>query len=38
MSATGLPPRYGDSASLTAGPAQGGGWLATIRMPLVAHD
>jgi signal transduction histidine kinase len=33
-----LAARYGDSASLTAGPAQGGGWLATIRMPLVAHD
>lgn len=33
-----LAARYGDGASLTAGPAQGGGWLALIRMPLVAHD
>ncbi len=33
-----LAARYGDSASLTAGPAPGGGWLALIRMPLVAHD
>jgi len=33
-----LAARYGDSASLTAAPAPGGGWLALIRMPLVAHD
>lgn len=33
-----LAARYGDSASFTAGPAPGGGWLAVIRMPLVAHD
>ena len=33
-----LAARYGDSASFTAGPAPGGGWLAVIRMPLGAHD
>ncbi len=33
-----LAARYGDSASLTAGPAPGGGWSALLRMPLVAHD
>ena len=30
-----LAARYGDSASLTSGPAPGGGWLSVIRLPLV---
>ena len=32
-----LEARYGDEASLVAGPAPGGGWRAVLRMPLVRH-
>ena len=32
-----LAARYGDSASLTSGPAPDGGWLSVIRLPL-DHD
>ena len=32
-----LEARYGNEASLVAGPAPGGGWRAVLRMPLVRH-
>ena len=32
-----LEARYGDEASLVAGPAPGGGWRAVLRLPLVHH-
>lgn len=33
-----LEARYGTEASLTAGPAETGGWQAVIRLPLERHD
>ena len=33
-----LEARYGAEASLTAGPAETGGWHAVIRLPLERHD
>lgn len=33
-----LAARYGDAASLAAGPADGGGWRTVIRLPLSVHD
>lgn len=32
-----LEARYGNEASLAAGPAPGGGWRAVMRLPLVRH-
>lgn len=32
-----LEARYGNEASLTAGPAPGGGWRTVLRLPLVRH-
>ncbi|MEQ1497652.1 MAG: histidine kinase [Novosphingobium sp.] len=32
-----LAARYGDAASLTAGPREGGGWRSLIRLPLERH-
>jgi two-component system, LytTR family, sensor kinase len=32
-----LEARYGNDASLTAGPVPGGGWRAVLRLPLVRH-
>lgn len=33
-----LAARYGELASLTSGPNQGGGWRTVIRLPLERHD
>jgi two-component system LytT family sensor kinase len=32
-----LAARYGEDASLTSGPAEGGGWRSVIRLPLELH-